>query len=100
MAADRYPGYRFEDLAFRFANKIMQPLLITLEPSDKSAANVTHGGQEFNMVLEGTICLTLGKKEFVLYPGDSVYFDPTIPHAQKCVGNVKARFLTVITESD
>ena len=31
----RFPGYRFKDLAFRYADKIMQPLLVTLEPSDE-----------------------------------------------------------------
>ena len=42
---NRYPGYRFEDLAFRYAHKIMQPLLVTLDPSDDPAALVSHTGQ-------------------------------------------------------
>lgn len=28
---DRYPGYRFSDLAYKFSRKIMQPLLVTLD---------------------------------------------------------------------
>ena len=28
----RYPGYRFQDLAYRYSRKIMQPLLVTLDP--------------------------------------------------------------------
>ena len=36
--------------------------------------------------------------EFVMNPGDSIYFNPTIPHGQRCGGDVKARFLTVIAE--
>ena len=31
-------------------------------------------------------------------PGDSIYFNPTIPHGQRCGSDVKARFLTVIAE--
>lgn len=95
---DRYPGYRFEDLAFRYSRKIMQPLLVTLEPSDAPAALVTHSGQEFNMILEGQIEWTFDDKKYILGAGDSVYFNPTHPHGQRCVGEVKARFLTVIAE--
>ena len=95
---NRNPEYHFEDLAYRYANKIMQPLLVTLEPSDDVAKLITHSGQEFNLVLEGTVIVTLGDKEFTMTEGDSIYFNPTIPHGQRCGGDVKARFLTVITE--
>lgn len=94
----RYPGYRFEDLAFRYNHKIMQPLLVTLDPSDTPASLVSHPGQEFNLVLEGTIALTFDKKDIILNAGDSIYFNPTHPHGQRCIGDVKARFLTVISE--
>ncbi len=95
---NRNPEYHFEDLAYRYADKIMQPLLVTLEPNDEPAKLITHGGQEFNLVLEGTVIVTLGSKEFVMEAGDSIYFNPTIPHGQRCGGETKARFLTVITE--
>ena len=95
---NRNPEYHFEDLAYRYANKVMQPLLVTLEPSDAVAKLITHSGQEFNLVLEGTVIVTMGDKEFVMNPGDSIYFNPTIPHGQRCGGDVKARFLTVIAE--
>ena len=95
---NRNPEYHFEDLAYRYADKIMQPLLVTLEPDEKTAALITHPGQEFNLVLEGTVVVTLGDKEFVLTEGDSIYFNPNIPHGQHCGGTTKARFLTVIAE--
>ena len=95
---NRNPEYHFEDLAFRYANKVMQPLLVTLEPTDDVAKLITHSGQEFNLVLEGTVIVTLGDREFTMTEGDSIYFNPTIPHGQRCGGDVKARFLTVIAE--
>lgn len=95
---DRYPGYRFSDLASRYNHKIMQPLLVTLDPSDAPAALVTHTGQEFNMVLEGAIILVFDKKEILLNAGDTVYFNPRHPHGQKAAGNKIAKFLTVIAE--
>jgi len=95
---NRNPEYHFEDLAYRYFGKVMQPLLVTLEPTDTPAKLITHTGQEFNMVLEGTVILCIGKKEFTLKAGDSIYFNPTVPHGQKCGGSEKARFLTVIAE--
>ena len=95
---DRYPGYMFESLAPRFTHKIMEPLLVTLIPGEPEAALVTHGGQEFNLVLEGSIVIAYDDKEYVLESGDAVYFDPSHPHGQKATGAEKARFLTVITE--
>lgn len=94
----RYPGYNFEDLAYRYSKKIMQPLLVTLEPSDRPADLVSHSGQEFNMVLEGQVEVVIGNESFVLKPGDCIYFDPRQMHGQRCFGDVKARFLTMIAE--
>ena len=95
---NRNPEYHFEDLAYRYADKVMQPLLVTLEPTDTPAKLITHTGQEFNMVLEGTVVVCIGDKEFTLTAGDSIYFNPTIPHGQRCGGEEKARFITVIAE--
>lgn len=94
----RFQGYRFKDLAFRYADKIMQPLLVTLEPSDEPAKLVSHAGQEFNLVLKGSIAVVFENQEIVLNEGDSIYFNPTYPHGQRCCGDSKARFLTVIAE--
>lgn len=95
---ERYEGYKFESLAYRFTRKIMEPLLVTLLPSDEPAAPVTHKGQEFNLVLEGTIAVNYDGAEHVLNEGDAIYFDPTHPHGQRALGDGKARFLTVIVE--
>ena len=94
----RIPGYRFKDLAFRFTDKIMQPLLVTLEPTDEPAELVTHTGQEFNLVLKGSIDIVFEDKVINLNEGDSIYFNPLYPHGQRCHGDSKARFLTVIAE--
>lgn len=94
---DRYPGYNFESLAFNFINRTMEPLLVTLDEDDEKPALVMHTGQEFNLVLEGTVEVTVGKNRFLLNAGDSIYFNPQIPHGQAAV-NGRARFLTVINE--
>ena len=95
---DRYPGYSYDDLAWRFLGKIMQPLQVVLDPTDEPAALVTHSGQEFNIVLEGTVCVTVGDEEFELHAGDSIYFDPQLVHGQRCGGDTPAKFITIIAE--
>ncbi len=93
---ERYEGYSFENLAFNFKNRTMEPMIVTIEP-DISAALVAHGGQEFNYVLDGTVKVVVGHKEHILHAGDSIYFNPRLPHAQLAVDG-PARFLTVIQE--
>ena len=95
---DRYPGYHYDDLAWRMRDKIMQPLEVVLDPSDEPAKLVNHGGQEFNLVLEGTVIVTIEDEDFELNVGDSIYFNPRLNHGQRCGGNVPARFVTVIAE--
>lgn len=95
---DRYPGYYYQDLAWRYGGKIMQPLLVFLDPSDEPAKLVSHHGQEFNLVLEGTVIVTIEDKEFVLEAGDSIYFNPEQLHGQRCGGDTQARFVTIIAE--
>lgn len=97
-SVQRYAGYHYQDLAFRYTHKIMQPLLVTLDPSDEPAELVTHVGQEFNYCVEGTVIVTFDDRELVLQPGDSVYFNPTHPHGQKCGGDIPAKFVTIIAE--
>lgn len=98
QSVSRFEGYRFKDLAFRYSGKVMQPLLVTLDPSDERPDLVTHTGQEFNLVLKGTVAVIIEDKEIILNEGDSIYFNPAVPHGQRCVGESKARFLTVIAE--
>jgi DNA-binding XRE family transcriptional regulator/mannose-6-phosphate isomerase-like protein (cupin superfamily) len=95
---DRYPGYHYEDLGWRYSGKIMQPLLVTLNPSDEPAKLVTHSGQEFNLVLEGSIVVTWRNDEFVLGAGDSIYFNPQELHGQRANGSTPAKFVTIIAE--
>lgn len=95
---NRYPGYNIQSLAQRFMNKVMEPMLVNLEPSDHEPALVTHSGQEFNYVLEGSIYFLFEEKRLLLNKGDSVYFDPTHPHGQMAANRKNATFLTVITE--
>ncbi len=95
IGIDRYAGYKFEALAHNYKGKNKEPMLVTIEVSNTQPELVTHGGQEFNYVLDGKIGVILGKKTVVLEKGDCIYFDPSTPHGQYAIDGV-ATFLTVI----
>lgn len=95
---DRYPGYHFQGLAYKFAHKSMEPMVVTVAPSETDPELVQHRGQELNYVLEGSIEVLFDDKRLILEAGDSIYFDPTHPHGQKARNGQPAKFLTVITE--
>lgn len=94
---ERYPGYSFLSLASDFQDKQMKPMLVTISPTD-SPELVQHDGQEFNYVLEGMLRVIVGDEEYYLRAGDSIYFNPILPHAQLAMGDKPAKFITVINE--
>lgn len=97
MSVKRYDGYSFSSLAWDFKQKTMNPMLVTISPSDAPEL-VVHGGQEFNYVLEGELRVIVGDKDYFLRAGDSLYFNPALPHAQLAMGGKEAKFLTIINE--
>lgn len=96
VSVERYPGYAFTALAYNYKNRDMEPMIVTISPNDE-AELVTHSGQEFNYVVEGAIKVVIRGREFVLKAGDSIYFNPELPHGQRAVTDV-AKFLTIINE--
>jgi transcriptional regulator with XRE-family HTH domain len=97
VETERFKGYKFQNLAYNFINKKCEPLLVTIDPEEnKQMSLVTHPGQEFNYVLSGKVKVILGGAELELGVGDSLYFDPTIPHGQVAADGRTAQFLTVI----
>ncbi len=95
VGVERYKGYAFESLAYNFRDRNKEPMIVTISPAEGKPQLVSHGGQEFNYVLEGTVGVTIGGREIILNEGDSIYFDPAIPHGQFAVDSI-AKFLTVI----
>ena len=94
---ERYPGYEFSSLAYNFKNRTMEPLLVFLDSTKPQAAQVCHSGQEFNYVVEGRMKISIGKREYMLSEGDSIYFDARLPHGQSALDG-SARFITIIQE--
>ena len=90
-------GYSYESLGHDMKDRHMEPFLVTLEPATLASPKpASHDGEEFLLVLEGEMEVTLGDHSDVLQPGDAIYYDSSIPHLVQCKGNEKARILAVI----
>ena len=89
--------YTYNSLAYKFMCKKMEPLLVTAPLENGGHIDTSsHEGQEFEYVLEGTLRLIMGGRELLLNEGDCIYFDSTIPHGMRSVGEKEAKMLVVI----
>jgi len=92
-------GYEYTSLGFEKRQRVMEPFLITINPpSDKREMEKpsTHDGEEFVYVLEGELEIQLQDESFMLQPGDSIYYDASVPHRVMHRGQGPARVLAVI----
>ena len=92
-------GYSYESLAPDKVNRKMEPFLVTLEPVAKKGLPYSHEGEEFLFVLDGRVEVQLDSYTDVLEPGDSIYYDSTVPHRVACADNAPARIVAVIFAS-
>ena len=97
ISIERYKEYSFSSLAYNFIGRDMDPMIVDLLPKDRAPELVRHKGQEFNYVLEGKVTVIIDGHKHVLNEGDSIYFDPSVPHGQMAEFG-PAKFLTIINE--
>ncbi len=88
-------GYVYESLAPEKANRLMEPFVVTLLPTDVEEFS-THDGQEFLFVLEGEMKVQVGDQIEFLQPGDAVYYDSNQSHLVRCVGGNATKILAVL----
>jgi transcriptional regulator with XRE-family HTH domain len=60
--------------------KRMEPLLVTINPLEGSGGQYNHAGEEFGMVLGGTLELSVEDNVFRVRKGDTFYFTSTRMH--------------------
>ncbi len=93
---EKHHGYAYESLAPRKTNRYMEPFMVTLEPSETEEERSAHDGQEFIFVFQGEMEVRLGEDIHILQPGDSIYYDSTVPHLVKCHGKETTKILAVL----
>ena len=98
LSVERSKAYRYQSLASGFAHRKAEVFIVTVEPKPEATKfyKNTHPGQEFNLVLEGSMEVFYNSKTIVLNEGDSIYFDCTKPHGMKASGDKAVKFLAFI----
>jgi transcriptional regulator with XRE-family HTH domain len=92
------PAWFFECLAFSTQEKSVQAYLATIQPREaKRVTEHVHDGAEFLYVLVGELGVRYGDEEMVLNTGDSAYFDGSLPHGYRALGEAPARALVFTT---
>ena len=101
LAFDRRKQYHYQHLAYNFSRKLAEPFIVTVEQDAPGAVKQAHSheGQEFDYVLEGYLKIVLGGNELLLGPGDSVYYDSSLPHAMYALEG-DCRFIAVVVKED
>ena len=100
LSIERTKAYKYQSLVGGFVNHKADVFIVTVEPKPgvSTIYKNTHPGQEFNLVLEGSMELYIGGKTIVLEEGDSIYFDSTKPHGMLAIGNKAVKFLAFTVE--
>lgn len=89
-------AYHFESLDFKSNERRTNAFLAEFEPLPLEKLKPhQHPGSEFLHVTKGKLGLKIGLDDYELEAGDSMYFDPAVPHMYRRVGKTSCQALIV-----
>jgi len=90
-------GHRYELLGhMRGPQKVMEPVLVTLNEHSEVFPLFQHVGVEFIYLLEGVVEYGYGADRYVLERGDAIQFNGEVVHGPTRLVELPIRFLSVI----
>jgi len=93
----RTQSYSYTTLTPEAANSHLRAFMITIEAHrDHKPVAYKHEGEEFIYVMAGDLGLTLGTKEHLLKPGESIHFNSDVAHKLKSMSSEPTRCLVVL----
>ncbi len=97
-------GIEIMSLAPQFRKKIAEPYWVRYEYDeslqDKPINLATHSGQEFDLIMSGTLKVQIGDHVEYLSEGDSIYYNSATPHGMIAVGGKECLFVAVVLPGD
>ena len=100
MQTAKEEGIVIQDLAPKFKNKIAEPYWVKYEFSQKQQNEpihlTRHSGQEFDLVISGSLMVQVGTNKEVLHAGDSIYYNSSTPHGMIAVEGEDCVFCAVV----
>ncbi len=93
-------GITIQNMASMFKGKLATPYWVTYafeqDQLEKPIHTTTHAGQEFDLVLKGSLKVKIGDHEEILHEGDSIYYNSSTPHGMIAVDGADCTFLAMI----
>ena len=87
----------FYSLASGKSDRHMEPFIIDVHPPKTDDYKLSsHEGEEFIYVMDGEIEVLYGKETYLVYTGDSIYYDSVVPHDLHAHGYKDAKILAVV----
>ena len=97
-------GILIQNLAPKFKNKLANPYWVKYEYSSELQSKpievTTHSGQEFDLVVKGSLKIQVGDHVEVLHEGDSIFYNSSIPHGMIAVDGEDCLFLAMVMAED
>ncbi len=100
QATAKEDGIDIKNLAPKFRDKIAEPYWVKYEYSaaqqNKPIQLSTHSGQEFDLIMSGSLKVQVGNHIEILNEGDSIYYNSSTPHGMIAVGGSDCVFCAVV----
>ena len=97
-------GILIQNIAPKFKKKLANPYWVKYEYSSELQSKpievTTHSGQEFDLVIKGTLKVQIGDNIEVLHEGDSIYYKSSTPHGMIAVDGEDCTFLAMVMAED
>lgn len=100
LPIERRKSFTYTHMAYRFSHKLCEPFVVTApyipEEQDQPIHLSYHEGQEFDMVLKGSLKVAMEDHIEVLGEGDAIYYDSSHGHGMIATGGEECVFLAVV----
>ncbi len=99
IGVDRRAAYDYKALAYNFANRKLDPYMITIpvKPENEPFSLNSHEGHEFHFCMEGSFEIHIDKHVITINEGDAIYFNSAYEHGMKALNGKPAKELVIIT---
>lgn len=91
--------YRYFAMGAGKTDRHMEPFYIKISPKKETTEKLvsSHEGEEFIVVISGTVELTYGKDIHLLKEGDTMYYNSLVPHYLRAVDGEAEIYATIFT---
>ena len=104
IPVERRRGFSYKNMSYLFKGRKVEPFMVTAPYSDEAQhAPIplsVHEGQEFDMVVKGSLRMVVDGKTELLEEGDCIYLDSSHPHGMIAAGGEDCSFLAVVIPGD